>query len=107
MKFDLVIIDGNIVSGIHPRKLGLVMASIDPVAIDVASAEIAGINPKKIKYLKIASQEGVGDLHFIPKGEPLKHFKDMYPKKTFTKKLMGFAFIWVNRLKLGKRLGLS
>jgi len=107
MKFDLCIIDGNIVSGIRPRKLGLVMASTDPVAIDVASAEIAGINPKKINYLKLASREGVGSMRFISKGEPLKQFKDMYPKKTFNKKLMGQAFLWVNRLKLGKRLGLS
>lgn len=31
MKFDLCIIDGNIVSGIQPRKLGLIMASKDPL----------------------------------------------------------------------------
>ena len=46
MKFDLCIIDGNIISGAKPRKIGLVMASKDPVAIDAAAAKIAGINPK-------------------------------------------------------------
>ncbi|MEM5867695.1 MAG: hypothetical protein QXG39_07230 [Candidatus Aenigmatarchaeota archaeon] len=58
MKFDLHIIDGNVVSGIHPRRLGLVMAS-QPVALDTA-AEIAGLNPKKIEYLQFAEKEGLG-----------------------------------------------
>ena len=50
MKFDLCLIDNNIASGVQPRKLGLVMASQDPVAIDVAAAKIAWLNPDKIKY---------------------------------------------------------
>jgi hypothetical protein len=33
MKFDLNLIDNNIASGIAPRKLGLIMASTDPVAL--------------------------------------------------------------------------
>ena len=37
MKFNLCILDGIIVSGSHPRRLGLVMASQDPVALDVAA----------------------------------------------------------------------
>ena len=45
MKFDLCLIDNNIAAGIQPRKLGLVMASQDPVAIDVAAAKIAWLNP--------------------------------------------------------------
>jgi uncharacterized protein (DUF362 family) len=48
LKFDLSITDSNIASGIQPRKLGLVMASCAPVAIDVASAYIAWFNPNKI-----------------------------------------------------------
>ena len=107
MKFDLCIIDGNIVSGSRPRKLGLVMASEDPVAIDAASAKIAGINPKKIAYFKLAEREGIGKMNYITKGESINRFKDLYPKKTFTKKVMAKAFPWVIRLKLGKRLGLE
>jgi len=83
------------------------MASKDPVAMDVAAAEIAGINPKKIKYLKLASQEGIGQMDFVVKGALLSQFKSIYPKKTYTKKLMGWVFPWVIRLKLAKRLGLN
>jgi uncharacterized protein (DUF362 family) len=107
MKFDLCIIDGNIVSGIQPCKLELVMASKDPVAIDVASAKIAGLNPKKIKYLKLASVEGLGSMDFISKGESLSQFRAMYPKKDLKKKLKGQAYIWIVRLKLAKKLGIE
>jgi uncharacterized protein (DUF362 family) len=107
IRFDLCIIDGAVVSGIQPRKFGLVMASKDPVAIDAAAAKIAGLNPQKIKYLKLASYEGLGSLDFISKGEPLNEFRTMYPKKTFNKKLMGYAYSWVVRLRLAKRLGIG
>jgi uncharacterized protein (DUF362 family) len=107
MPFDLCIIDGNIVSGIQPQKLGLVMASKDPVAIDVAAAKVAGVNPKKMKYLQLAAREGLGSTVFIEKGMPLAYFKEKYPKKGLQKKFMGKAFGLVVKLKLGKRLGLA
>jgi uncharacterized protein (DUF362 family) len=106
MKFDLCIIDGNVVSGIQPRKMGLVMASRDHVAIDVAAAKIAGLNPTGIKYLKLAKREGLGSFRFIQKGVPLEQFKAMYPKKNLKRKLMSQAYSWVLRLKLDKKLGL-
>ena len=107
MRFDLCIIDGNIVSGIQPRKLGLVMASEDPVAIDSAAAKIAGLNPKKISYLELATREGLGSVDFIPKGEPLREFKAKYPRKTFKKKLLGHLYGWVVRFRLARRLGIG
>jgi uncharacterized protein (DUF362 family) len=107
MKFDLCLIDGNIVSGIQPRRLGLVMASQDPVAIDSAAAEIASINPKKIKYLQLASREGLGNTRYTAKGLPLKQFKKAYPKKNLKKKLMNRAFAIAMKTGLGKRLGLA
>lgn len=107
MKFDLCIIDGNIVSGIQPRRLGLVMASKDPVAIDVAAAEIAGINSKRIEYLQLANKEGLGKASFIPKGLPISYFKAGYPKKNIKKKLMSQAYRLVTHVGLGKRLGLA
>ena len=107
MKFDLHCIDGNVVSGIAPRKLGLVMASKDPVAMDAAAAKIAGLNPNRISYLKLASQEGLGSMNFVAKGESLNQFRAMYPKKTLKKKLMSQAYVWVVRLKLAKKLGIG
>jgi len=107
MKFDLCIIDGNIVSGIQPRRLGLVMASKDPVAIDTAAAKMAGVNPKRIKYLQLAEKEGLGNTSFIPRGIPPSYFNRRYPRKDMTKKVMGKAYGLVMHLGLGKKLGLE
>ncbi|MEM3551629.1 MAG: DUF362 domain-containing protein, partial [Candidatus Bathyarchaeia archaeon] len=106
MKFDLCIVDGNIVSGIHPRKLGLVMASQDAVALDSVAAEIAGLNPKKIEYLRLAEKEGLGKTSFIPRGEPIEYFKARYPKKDFKKKLMSKAYVFLVLTGLNKKLGI-
>jgi uncharacterized protein (DUF362 family) len=107
MKFDLHLIDGIIVSGIQPRKLGLIMASTDPVAIDVAATRIAGENPNRIRYIQLAKKEGLGNTSFIPKGMPLDYFKKRYPKKTIQKKLIGKAYNLAIQMRFGKRLGLE
>lgn len=81
MRPDLCILDGIIVKGIRTLKLGLIMASTDPVAIDATASEIVGINPHSIKYIVLASKEKIGNINFILKGEPLDHFKNLFPRK--------------------------
>ena len=52
MKFNLFLIENNVASGVNPRKLGLTMASLDPVALDaaeLAAAQIAWLNPRQNK----------------------------------------------------------
>jgi uncharacterized protein (DUF362 family) len=107
MRFNLCLVDGIIVSGIQPRRLGLVMASTDPVAIDVAAAKIAGVNPKRIGYIQLAAREGIGNTSFIEKGAPLTYFRERYPRENAEKKLMSRAYKLVIRLNLGKRLGIE
>jgi len=46
IKTDLCIVDGIVVHGIKTKKIDLIMASKDPVAIDTAAAKIIGVNPK-------------------------------------------------------------
>ena len=82
MPFDLCLIDSNIAAGVQPRKLGLVMASVDPVAIDVAAAKIAWLNPDKIPYFAVAEREGVGSRAYVARGERLEDFRALYPKVT-------------------------
>jgi uncharacterized protein (DUF362 family) len=107
MRFDLCVVDGNIVSGIEPRRLGLVMASRDPVAIDAAAAKIAGLNPRSIKYLQLAHQEGLGTAHYVEKGSPSNCFSKCYPRKTSQIKLRSLSYKVILRLKLGQKLGLE
>jgi uncharacterized protein (DUF362 family) len=107
MKFNLCLVDGNIVSGIQPRRLGLVMASTDPVAVDVAASKIAGVNPKGIRYIQLAAKEGIGNASFIEKGASLNYFRERYPRENAQRKLMSQAYELVIRLNLGKRLGIE
>jgi uncharacterized protein (DUF362 family) len=105
MKFNLCLLDGNIVLGVRTSKLGLVMASQDPVAFDAASARIAGLNPNKLEYLKLATKEGLGTIDFDEKGVPLKYFAAMYPKIDTKMKLKGRTRKMLVRAGLGPRLG--
>ena len=107
MKFDLCIVDGNIVSGVQPRRLGLVMASQDPVAIDVAAAEIAGVNSRSVKYITLASREGLGNVSFTSQGIVPDYFKARYPRKGVKPKIMTRAYNLVQTIRLERRLGLE
>jgi uncharacterized protein (DUF362 family) len=107
MPFDLCLIDGNIVYGMNTRKLGLVMASTDPVAIDTAAARVAGVNPNTIGHIRLASREHLGSMQFIPKGVKLDYFRHQFPKRNLQKKLTGQAFNLITLLRLGKKLGLE
>jgi len=107
IKFDICLVDGNVVTGSGVKGLGLVMASEDPVAIDSAAARIAGINPYSIRYLKLASKAGLGNINFGARGMPIRYFKERYPRRTAKSKLMSKAFELVSILNLGGKLGLE
>jgi uncharacterized protein (DUF362 family) len=107
LNFDVCIVDGNIVSGIQPRRLGLVMSGSDPVAIDSAAAEIAGLNSGTIKYIQLAHKEGLGNTRFNPVGVPIAYFRKGYPRRNVRQKLMGKAYYLVTSIGLGPRLGLE
>jgi len=107
MKFDICILDGNIVSGVQTKKLGLVMTSTDPVAFDSVAAHIAWVNPKSIKYLQLASKEGIGETTFTPKGVNCEYFRARYPKRGIRSEFTSMAFDIILKLHLESRLGLD
>jgi uncharacterized protein (DUF362 family) len=107
MKFDLCIVDGNIVSGVQARKLGLVMASRDPVATDCVAARIAKVNPSSMKCVQLASKEGIGKSDFIPRGIDWRFFGARYPRRGVQSKLTSKAFDVISMMHLGGRLGLD
>lgn len=107
MKFDLIVLDGCIASGLGTRKLGLVMASRDPVAFDAVAARIAGVNPNSIRYLQLARREDLGKLVFRTMGLSWKYFGARYPRKGVTGKIMSKAFEVIHKLHLETRLMLD
>lgn len=92
-KPDLAIIDGMTgmegfgpVEG-RPKHVGVIIASKDPVAADAVGAEIAGIKPSKIKYLRYAEKNGLGktkDLEIVgPSIEEVKASFDFIPLRWY------------------------
>jgi uncharacterized protein (DUF362 family) len=71
MRPSLAIIDANLVMEGNfgptygsPRRLGLIMASTDVVAVDSLCARFFGFKPKSISYIKKAAEKGLGDMNF-------------------------------------------
>jgi uncharacterized protein (DUF362 family) len=99
IKTDLVIVDGLFVCGRNTKQMNMVMASKDPVAMDAACAKMLGLNPKSVKHIVLASNEGLGKTEFVRVGN-YSFFKNMYPVKTFKDKVRGFAVsIYLRLLK--------
>jgi len=90
IKSDLVVVDGIIVTGTKTKKLGLVMASEDPVAIDAVASEILGFNPKSVKHIALAAKEGIGNIQFVQKGKSLASIKNLFPKRRMKDRIRRF-----------------
>lgn len=82
IKFDLCLIDATIVRGIIPARLGLIIASMDPVAADVVASEIMNINSTKIRHIMLAFEEMVGNIHYTLRGDRLPTLKKWAPRKS-------------------------
>lgn len=70
---DLAILDGILAmegdgpAGGEPRQVGVLMASEDMVNLDLALAEMMGLEPMRVPYLRAAHLRGLGDERFNPK----------------------------------------
>jgi uncharacterized protein (DUF362 family) len=81
IKTDLIVVDGFVVCGKTTKRLGLVIAGRDPVAVDAAVSKLMGLKPKSIRQFVLASNERIGNLEFIPRGEPFSYLEKTFPKK--------------------------
>lgn len=82
VKTNLVVVDGLIVCGKSTKRLDMVMASEDPVAVDSAASKMLGINPNSVGHILTAANEGIGKKEFLPIGD-FVYFKTMFPKRSF------------------------
>ena len=96
-KSDLYILDGITVSGTETLRLGLVMASTDPVALDSAAARIAGINPHTVQHIVLAQKEKIGSIDFISRGDELSYFENLFPGKDLKYRMRGLLSTLYNR----------
>lgn len=93
----LAVVDGIIGGEGHelarkPVEMNLIIAGLDPVAVDTVGTVVMGLDPRKAKHLLLAARKGVGvcDLNKIRiLGEPVekmkKKFKQSLSLKLFSK----------------------
>jgi uncharacterized protein (DUF362 family) len=104
MSFDLHVLDGLTVCGSKTLRLGLVMASQDPVAIDAVAAKIMGVNPRSVFHLRLAEKEGLGKTSFFVKGVDIDYFRRRFPRRSFSEKVIALGYRVACKLGLDKRL---
>lgn len=86
IKSDVCVVDGLIARGKYPKKMGLVIAGDDALATDLVTAEIMGINPITIDYLRMARGENVGnggEIELIEDRTSLKEARKTFPRSSF------------------------
>jgi len=92
----VAVVDGIIAGEIHetrgkPVNMNLVLAGVDPVAVDTVGATVMGVSPNTVRHLSYASQKGLGmsDLNQIEViGEPLDRVRKKF-RRTFSSRLIG------------------
>jgi uncharacterized protein (DUF362 family) len=87
IKSDIVVVDGLICRGSCPKKLGVIMASDNPLTNDFVAAKIMSFNPKKVPYLTLAAKEKVGEaenISIIEDGVKLAEIKKNFPHYSHT-----------------------
>ena len=80
---DLVLVDGIVSKGRTPKRLNLVMAGYNPVAVDFIAAKIAGLNPRRVKHIVESEKLGVGSTNVKCLGDDLSQFGNMFPQRGF------------------------
>ncbi len=106
---DLILVDGIISKGRTPKRLNLIMAGQDPVAIDFMAAKIAGLNPKRIKHIVKSENLGVGSTNVKCVGDDWSQFARKFPRRKpldnlFRKSLLYFYTQYLRLFTLEGRI---
>jgi len=104
MPFNLHVLDGITIYGSKALKLGLVMASRDPVATDAVAATVMGFNPKSVAHIRLAEKEELGNSTFVVKGTDLDYFRKRFPRRGLSGMAIAFGYRVACKLGLDKRL---
>ena len=82
VKSNINLVDGLIVRGSCPKKLGVILAGDNVLSTDFVAAKAMGFNPKKVPYLSLANKEKIGDtsdIDVIEDGTSLEEVKKGFP----------------------------
>jgi uncharacterized protein (DUF362 family) len=92
---NVTVVDGLVGLGKYPKRLDLILASVDGFSVDWIVSRIAGYDPSSVTFLKIAMKEKLGNSDGITtKGGPVEYFAQIFPKEgtLATKRLWAIQF---------------
>ncbi len=78
----ITVVDGLIVRGSVPKKLGVVLAGDNALSTDAVASKIMGFNPLSVPHLNLAAKEGLGEtrkISTIEDGITLAQAKKEFP----------------------------
>lgn len=82
--------EGHETSG-NPVEMNLVVAGIDPVAVDAVGAAVMGISPNDVKHLVLAEKKGLGTCNLeeiTVLGEPIEKVKRKFRRSSSSRLLV-------------------
>jgi len=85
--------EGHETSG-NPVEMDLVIAGMDPVAVDAVGAELMDINPTDIEHLVLAEEKGLGTCNLeeiTVLGEPIEKVKRKFQRSFSSRLLVHFG----------------
>lgn len=95
LKPHLTVVDGIIALSNLPVKMNLIMTGLNTFPVDLAVSKIMGYSSFWVRYLKIASDEGLGNPKLLKfEGEDWREFRKMFPK------VNPFRLKWQNKMQL-------
>jgi uncharacterized protein (DUF362 family) len=86
VKSHITVVDGLIVRGSCPKKLGVILAGDDLLATDFIAVKIMGFNPKRLPYLNLAAKEQIGqvrNVELIEDNVKLSEIKKNFPSHNY------------------------
>lgn len=98
VKSDIVLVDGLVVLGNHPKIMKTLLLGQDALAMDYTVSNIMGFNPRSVKYLRLAKREGLGDGdEFEIIGEAsLEELKRRFPSVSYWKQRISWGLqLWM------------
>lgn len=95
LKPHLTIVDGLVALSRLPVRMDVIVAGLNPFSVDWVVSKIMGYTPSQIRYLKLATREGLGNSdRIVIDGEALADVKKMFPH------VNAFSLRWQNKIQL-------
>ena len=80
-----------------PQRLNLLIAGLDPVAVDTFGAKILGSNPRSIRYIKLSAKRGLGNMNIRLFGDSIR---DLNVNKNYNKRIIINIFNFLDKLRI-------